>query len=698
MTAAPRLLEPLLSTMGQALSDFGGVRATRLTAGVATGTASLPVERTAGMPTAGQVLLGGVLYHYRGRAADMLTGIFTRQQGQDVPGTVQPHARLDAVTDMTGTYSQLDALRASYFVATASGEDLSVCGRNYGLGRDPSIGDEQTYRASLLTIAFGPRGTLYGLQTALDAMLGTGRYTLTEDPDNCRVQVTVARNLLQTQGYLGKSYLSAGSQQVAAGGSLPLPEGTQSVYGVFWAPEDVAVDCRQALPSASGDWAYGGSDAESDGTQLSATDLGTQLRSASAAYTSAIRMGADSDATLSVIALLRQTAPSGEGDLVLSIGDGVRLLRLCLRRISAGYAVLLQGNGGETVSPVALPLGRAFEVAIVKQQSGNVLACVNGRPVLAAAYASFPTSTERRMRVGVQNGGSSGVTLQRLSKHVADRRNYACAQGRDAVLDDALPQVMSVQDAVFAAGDVGRQVVIRGSQAPVCPPGAAVARCGTNDGKYTITAVDGPDVVHLTAGRHTGGSVGDAPAQRSRLDAQGAVFAYPQDVGKMVRIEGSSNAAGEYIIAQVLGPDSLAYTLPYPARGSAVMLRRADGSQPLFETRRDLAFEVLPRFADETGAGWQLADCGALQGSGTGATYATRQSLPEPGGRYIAQCNIVPGGTVLADELPAAQQTDAGPPPVYSVYPLYAADPFSYVQNYLNQLTAAGVRATLTLV
>ena len=695
-----RLLEPLLSTCGQLLSDFGGVRITRLTENLSTGAARLPVERTAGMPATGQVLLDGVLYHYRAIAGLFLDGIFTRQQGTEKAGTVQPHTRLAAVTDATGTYSQLDALRASYFLASASGEDLSVCGRNYGLSRDPAIADDDTYRRSLLSIAYGPRGTVWGLQTALDAMLGPGRYTLTEDPDNCQVQISTPRSQLLAQSHLGHTYLSAESTAAATAGAVPLPEGIQSIYSVFWAPQSSAAECRTALPSATPPWAYGGADGESTGAAL-ATDpanAGTQLRSADACYVVPARLGGEGDATLSAVLVPQATAAANEGDLCLSIADGSREMRLCLRRKPLGHVVVLVTTDGEQVAVSPLPSGTAAEVAIVKQGRSAVTVQVGGGAVLSAAYDRFPATTQRRLRVGSVAGKvAGGALLQRLALSVHDRRNYACAQGEDAYFDAARPQTLITQQEVFTAADVGKYLTVAGSRAQVVPPGAPVPRSGSNDGKYTIVAVDANDTVRLSAGSFTAASVGGTPGQASRLDAAEAVFRYPEDVGKEVVIKGGSNAAGTYIVAQVLGPDNLAYALPYPATGAAVLLRRDNGSSPSFAPRNDLSFDLLPRFADETGVAWQLADAGEIGGTAASPSYAPRQALPDPAGDYVAACNTVPGGTVLYDELPAAKLVQAGPPAAFSVYPFYVSDPFSFVQNYLSQLTAAGIKATLTL-
>jgi hypothetical protein len=214
---AIRLLQTLLGALGGVLGAVGGLRMTRTTAAASRGDTVVQVERASGLPGSGSVLIGNVPHHYMALSPNGLSGIYTLQAGAVVMGLAIDILPRTQVLDISQTYSSLDLLRQSYFMALAQGADLATIGRDLGVSRDPSIARDDVYRAVIKNVAFGPRGTTLGIKNALDAMVGPGNYILTEDvlTTPCQIQVSVPPALLLGDSRGGKSYFEGTGAAVA---------------------------------------------------------------------------------------------------------------------------------------------------------------------------------------------------------------------------------------------------------------------------------------------------------------------------------------------------------------------------------------------------------------------------------------------------------------------------------------------------
>lgn len=71
------------------------------------------------------------------------------------------------------------------------------------------------------------------------------------------------------------------------------------------------------------------------------------------------------------------------------------------------------------------------------------------------------------------------------------------------------------------------------------------------------------------------------------------------------------------------------------------------------------------------------------------------QPLPFPEARYRLSADEVLSACVYDGVGPINRLLDAGPPPLYPIWPIYAHDPASFVSGYLNQMLAAGVQLRL---
>jgi hypothetical protein len=705
VTPPGALLEHLLATAGQMLSQFGGVRVTWLTADVAANDAMFHVKHLADFAPTGTVLVDNTLYHYTGKSGDALTGVYAIISGVRKDGAVGGHLSGDAVTDLSSAYSQLDALHNSYFIATAQGNDLSVCGRNYGLSRDPSISDDATYAKALEAIAYGPRGTILGLRTALDAMLGAGQYTLSEDTQKhpCTVFIGAPHQALLLASALGKSYPSGPSFALSTNANtLSAPAYTQSVYSVTQKPQDVATDCSQQLPSAAGFWGFSNGQESSDVAVVAdAPGLGRCAWQSTDGYYVAV-MPADPKASINLSLTLRSEGSPAAGQTSFGAGfsDGRSFYGVSVQAGSGQIFLAICDATGATLglAGAALAARALLDVDIRKLPTGDLAVTVNGRPYLSMPQLALGASTQTRAVFGFAYGTSATSALfgvQKVRLLVQPGRNYWQAQSGSASVS---AQQITTPETLFVSQDVGSIVRISNSSASVKPPGYIAGPLGSNNGAYQIVSVDAPGSVNVKVFSRGDGVVGASSTYTNQLDFPSAVFHYPRDIGRRVTLTSSqSNNGGVFYVASLLNPPAGPQTLPYERRCTSALLVRADGSTPSFVSQASVPVLVVPMFASEGNLDWSLDDAGLLTAGASQDTVTTRQPLPGGVTEFQILANDVLGCQVVDSEVPVAFKIDDGPPPIYSAYPLYVADPFAYVGNYVNQLTAAGVRAVFSV-
>ena len=80
--------EAVTSALGIQLNELAGLRMTRLTADVAEGATTFPVETTFGWPVPGTFVLDGVTYTYEGKTASTFTGVRWPDVGLHATGSL----------------------------------------------------------------------------------------------------------------------------------------------------------------------------------------------------------------------------------------------------------------------------------------------------------------------------------------------------------------------------------------------------------------------------------------------------------------------------------------------------------------------------------------------------------------------------------------------------------------------------------
>ena len=143
---------------------------------------------------------------------------------------------LAEIVDLSVTYSAVDTYRRAFVVETAEGEDLSIVGRNVGVAR-PSVLDDIRFRRLVQAIAYAPRGTVYALELALDALLGQGNWEIFEDLTlgsiNHPASVYVRRTRAQELDLEGKTFMDGSEARPATNSTTVVVTNTpRRVVGV----------------------------------------------------------------------------------------------------------------------------------------------------------------------------------------------------------------------------------------------------------------------------------------------------------------------------------------------------------------------------------------------------------------------------------------------------------------------------------
>lgn len=130
------------------------------------------VETTLDWPATGTVFVDGVRYIYGSKTLTTLDDLEHFDGVDFVLGVKQQHDPPAEVLDFTRDFSGLDITRRSFLVDFATGDDLSRLGANINVPRPPALTDDDIYRKLIKAIAYAPRGTIYAIEQALDALLG----------------------------------------------------------------------------------------------------------------------------------------------------------------------------------------------------------------------------------------------------------------------------------------------------------------------------------------------------------------------------------------------------------------------------------------------------------------------------------------------------------------------------------------------
>jgi hypothetical protein len=653
------------------------------------------VERASGLPGSGSVLIGNVPHHYMALSPNGLSGIYTLQAGAVVMGLAIDILPRTQVLDISQTYSSLDLLRQSYFMALAQGADLATIGRDLGVSRDPSIARDDVYRAVIKNVAFGPRGTTLGIKNALDAMVGPGNYILTEDvlTTPCQIQVSVPPALLLGDSRGGKSYFEGTGAAVAQGNVLTLSAGTLDATAARATATAVLADCTQALPGASTGFTIGGTAPTYDASRravgfysagqstLVYADRSDPVDNAQAYAAIIVPQATPIQADPRAFCLaLTDTTYAVYAGLVPVAGTGSFGICLC----NASGTILASSTQAFACDVLQVLRLKKLQDRAVQLFVGDDLVA---QADISSAFAA-PNNAAPSVTIGqaIASANATNVRLLTMQIGLSPLRDVLSLGSTFGQTVAASPTTLTTSGSPgFVTADIGKRLVIT-------PDAVTNPQGGNNGGVYTVAALSGTNGATLAGPTYANLSA-DGAHPGAITDGLGR-FVYPQDLGKAIQF-GAGGPSGTYVITdlQDRGFVSLKQGFFAPPQTAYVAICRpvdstgTIGPAQSFAAQAGFSGTLTPRFVYNVNVSWALAGAtvalaGALQ---------VRNTLVE-GTSYDLSAHHYPSATVLPTSLPTVLLLDGlKVPPVFNVYPLYVAEPLSFVARTLHNLTAAGV-------
>ncbi len=722
MTVGP--IEGTLLAISRELDELGGFAMTRTTLLISKGDTVWPVESTLEFQSSGSFVARGTLYTYLSKTPVTLEGV------QFTDGiTVFNGAKIDlreeiTITDFSRARTAIDLLRRAMLVNFAEGVDLAVVGSNLGVQRFAGASTDVVYREIIKALAYNPRGTIFGIELLLNALLGAGNFAIFEDlisrPNE--IFVELLGTALRNNEFAGKAFFhprvlrpADSATQVTIAGAPPII----TPYSVIFKDADHTSDFRTAKPSVEtlveypGDagtqvWNFIGTNEAADvnvmGTGIedgfTRLDDDTGTNADTTGYRHDTRIQPESLARFNLLVSLDPNLFFATPALQFSaqMRDGEKNLAWGAD-LSTGstYDLGFIDSAGVFLSTSIQVSFPAFhEIEIRKDGRGGVQLLVDGALVQTEPYANFVATTDTDVRFGCFSTTRAGMRadVKQAGYYATTPTDYWASRGTAGEAFPAATTDKTFEDTTatpFLSGDVGKRVTIADSAADTGETtGEGETLLGRNNGIYEIDTFTSTSRVTLKGPDKTGGMV-EATTTFNANDIQ--AFQFPDDLGKEIVITGATNPInnGTFVITDLLSeatdnPSLKALSSPVPERtGIAV------ASAATFVSESELSWRLDPVFINEAGLDWELSDTGTE----AAGVLTLRQSLPTLSGGVTRILEIgytdVLSAQLLLDASVVASLVSAGPPVTLDKYGFYLADPLGVVRQYLDIITVAGV-------
>ena len=679
---------------------------------------SVAVETTLDWPTSGSVAIDGVKYSYTGKTLSppTLTGLTHLQGGSQVAGIKRFHNKQAGVLDVSRSRSSLDQLRRAMLVDYASGEDLSALGRNLGVDRYPFLSGDDQFRSIVKALAYNPRGTVYGLELALDALVGSGNYEIYEDLIRfpCTVFIKLKGTAATSDVSFGKAYLAGPEYQIAASTTLVNMDNDVAESGVVeavrYAPVNEYFDARSTYPStmevdaqfgdgsfARNPWVLSGGTEGVEVIKVSSTVDGNYLHLVKNGLIhyeyEDWRCPDNSGFEIEMISMPDATPTNATPSLGLKVRISGRDIGVGMWYTGPplGAATTLYGfcdwntpvGIGPTGSFTRLPgLNNPYLILKLVREDGSPNVSLYGDGVLLSTQAltAFPVAgaAGRFIQFGEFQAESSNLRVRSVSVKVVNSDNYWNAEDTDG----DTPSVIRLHTAStpFIAADLGKQVRITG---------------GTPDqniGAFEISNFVDSSNVDLQGHIHPQASVASTNPTRVTVPISGPNFSYPHDIGKKIQLSGSvAGNDGEWVISALLQEGTLVDLSTF-ATDLEEVTNVCELTGPTCVTETGLTWQLNPVFlVDVGGVEWGMTDAGSVIGN----ALTLRSALPITDVGFnqlleVVYTQVLTGQTLLDNNVSNVVEQTL-PALLFAYYPFYIADPLGYVRVYTGAVTAAGV-------
>ena len=669
---------------------------------------SFPVETTYGWSDSGKIGIGGVVYSYASKTDTTFDGITFNQNLIVIPGAGKQHRVNSPVVDLNRDRTALELVRRGLLVDYAESDELNALGRNLGVLRLPFIESDDRFREIIKALAYNPKGTIYGIELALNGLVGEGNYEIYEDLINYNntVFINLTGASLTEDTSEGKAFLTAKENQPALSDTtVGISQNVvdKGVVGaVFWADEDHTTETQLQKPSAdviteyTGDlgtnpWIFLGINEATD-IILQTADSGSieWVATRFCTYYHLMRVQTESYAEFSAW-IKHDTGTTLDVGYKwgLSLRDGTKKIEVGIAHIDAntvsiGFADLLVGT---LLLPVStnVPKGSYYELKIIKYKDEYVNLLINGVIVDTLAYSSFLSDTSHQCLIGTfANLSNTADTHTKKISYVA-RTLTDYYSDRGSVGSLVNPDRLDTGTSTWTnPTDVGKKVRIFDS---VTNPAG-----GNANGVWTIATVVSASIVELIGDTNPNAFVESGNPTQITVPTNGQLFQFPDDLGKEVEILNSTlGHNGTWTIDDLIQQGSGAslkndFDTVVPEKTNIAVLSGAS-----FGTESGLDWRLLPDFTAESNVNWVAAEMGSV--SGTTVTLPNALPISAIGANRVLSVvySQVISAQMLLDTTILNAIIATVPDIEWRYYPVYLADPLGYVRVYLEDVTAAGV-------
>lgn len=664
----------------------------------------LPVESVLDWDAEGKVGIDGVVYYYSDRTDTELLGISHVRGGVFTAGVKKLHHIESPIINLNRKRSALDLVRRAMLVAYAEGEDLNALGRNLGVNRYPFLASDEIFRQIVEALAYNPKGTVFGLELALNALVGEGNYEIVEDLINypCTVFIRLLGAAVTDSISEGKTYLTGPEYKKPLTDTtftIAVPITTRGSMGsVTWKDENLLTSSRLNYPSAhviqefTGDtphaaWVLIGTGV-TEGVDITLTGTETEFTNTppvdSAYYERKLRIAEESEAYFGMLVTVPTGAPvDAMVNTGMGIDDGSHQMFVAVEadtvstlRIGLWNGSYLAGGG------VQVARDAYHQVVLHKVENNRWDLYVDGSFIETYSYAAspaFPSGTY--MGVGHFGLGSNKLRLKQLSVWVHTTTDFWAARGTGSV-NVANPTRFVASASIFNSGDVGKTIELTNSA-------IVNAQNGNNNGRYLVDTYLSGTQVELAGPVEENATLQTAFPLRITVPTTGRQFQFPDDLGKEIVISGSTlGNDGTYVIDKLLQAGTLvdleSFDTPLPETTNVCEVVAA-----AFVTETGLPWQVNPVFDTESPLDWELSDAGTV----IGTAVTLRQALPLTSTDCYRVLSVIYSNVLSAQLLANSLVNNVWDPLnlLFTYYPFYIADPLGFVRTYLDAITAAGV-------
>jgi hypothetical protein len=713
-------LETVLGAIGEVDNAIGGYRVSRLLDSVSAGEDVLPVECTQEWEDTGRVFVDGVVYHYTGKGVGSLHGITHIFHGETVLGARKDHVQNAAVLDLGNPYNAIQTLRRTMLVDYAEGVDLSIVGRNLGAYRYPYMAADETYREVIKALAYNPRGTMLGIKTMLDALLGTGKYEVIEylPRDPCTIYVKLGTDLLLTDRAIAHAYMEStegplaeqetGIWQLVPLGADPVTRGGPE--SILWRDHDFFHEFITAdRPSAfeitdyDGDtgttpWFWVGDDESGKVTPNppNYVDIEEDAGDTVGYYKMYLRgplylPETLMDWTISMNLLIPTGwCPYGLDQWAVRVYDGEKNIGWGLWDDSGPLYIQLCSEALDVGDSILFTRDVWHEVQIEKKNS-TIRLYLDGQLVDSKKYSDFFDDTDSSPFLAWGSfivADSVKAEVRSVGVRVHTNQDFEEYVGINGIASAAEPDYFAVASSLFETTDIGHRLQTLLS-------GITNAYGGNSNGTWTITSrISGTKVALEGVSGTAAAVVQGVYPKRITIPNMPEVFTFPDDLGRKIVLSNSSQGNdGNYIIEKLLQAGTLTDLATFKTPGFTERTNVCEVVTAAFVTEGDLNFKVYPNWSsNESNLPFIMSAASPVVDVGGDPYIRTRQPLPTCEGNHSVRVGYsrVLTAQILQDTSVDMEQIGDSPPE-YSYYPFYITDPIGMIRAYLDLVTAAGV-------